>query len=350
MPAKKAALLLTVMSAGAAGTAMLGPGDPASLFVSGFTTPCRTSVDGTGNLFVVDIAVNTIFKVAPDGSTTTFTDQIATPRAITFDPFGDMLVADPTAGRVYKVTSQGQVSPFLEVFRAQRPRVGPNGDIWVAAVDTLHRFDAMGRPLEHIDVRTQGAAAWGLQFTPDGDLYLTNTASFWKLEGQTVLPVLTDLLPQNSAPHFDIQGNAYWVHQASDPADTHRAILADANLAVVNDTFAKIVAGPCAIVFGRDPTGATTKRLFVSLRDGSIIELNTAGIAAPGVPEVGLSLGDLDEAEVVNAILGEASALTANQSYFLDVIGNDDGSWDVGDFRAWLVASGIVQEEAEPCP
>jgi hypothetical protein len=237
------------------------------------------------------------------------------------------------------------VSPFLEVFNARRPRVGPNGDIWVAAVDTLHHFDAIGRPLEHIDVRSQGAAVWGLQFTPDGVLYLTNNSGFWTLHGQTVLPALAE--PQNSAPHFDVQGNAYWYHRAIDPADTHRVIMADANLAVLNDTFASLTVDPCAMVFGRDQTGATTNRLFVSLRDGSIVELNAAGIAAPGVPEVGLSLADLDESVVVNDILGEASGLTANETYFLDVIGNDDGSWDVGDFRAYLTAIGIVQQEAE---
>jgi len=342
MPARCAALLLVSIATGAAGLAMLGPGDPTPVFVSGFTTPCRTSFDGEGNLYVVDLPVSTIYKVTPDGSTSVFTDQISTPRGITFDPFGDMLVADPNAGTVFKVTPQGEVTPFLEVFRAQRPRVGPNGDIWVAAVDTLHRFDAMGRSLEHTDVQAQGAAAWGLQFTPDGILYLTNTAAFWRLVGQTVEPALVGMPPQNSAPHFDVEGNAYWTRQAMDAGDTHRVILADANLTVVEDTFASLPVAPCAMVFGRDDTGATTHRVFVSLRDGSIVELNATGVAAPGVPEVGLSLADLDESAVADEILGAGSQVTANQAYFLDVIGNDDGTYDVGDFRAYLVAAGVV--------
>jgi hypothetical protein len=342
MPARYPALLLVLMTTGAASSAMLGPGNPTSVFVSGFTTPCRTSFDGAGNLYVVDLPASTIYKVTPSGATTVFTDQISTPRGITFDPFGDMLVADPTEGVVYKVTPQGQVTPFLEVVGAQRPRIGPNGDIWVAAVDTLHHFDAMGRPLEHIDVAAQGGAAWGLQFTPDGVLYLTNTVAFWKLAGQTVVPVLTDMPPQNSAPHFDVEGNAYWTRQAMDVSDTNRVILADASLAVIEDTFASLAAAPCAIVFGRDATGAMTNHLFVSLRDGSIVQLNAAGIATAGVPEVGLSLGDLDASEVANKILGVASQVTANQTYFLDVIGNDNGTYDVGDFRAYLVATGVV--------
>jgi hypothetical protein len=342
MLARYAALLLLLMTTGAASLTMFGPGDPASVFVSGFTTPCRTSFDGAGNLYVVDLPVNTIYKVTPGGMTSVFTDQISTPRGITFDPFGNMLAADPTAGMVYKVTPQGQVTAFLEVLNAQRPRIGPNGDIWVAAVDTLHHFDAMGRRLEQLDVGAQGAAAWGLQFTPDGVLYLTNTAAFWKLMGQTVVPVLTGMPPQNSAPHFDVEGNAYWIRQAMDASDTHRVILADTDLVVIADTFANFATAPCAMVFGRDGTGAMTNRLFVSLRDGSIVELNAAGIAAAGVPEVGLSLGDLDDSEVVNKILGVTSRVTANQTYFLDVIGNDDGTFDVGDFRAYLLATGVV--------
>ena len=342
MPARYAALLLVLIGTGAATSAMLGPGDPTSVFASGFTTPCRTSVDGAGNLYVVDLAVSTIYKVTPNGVTSVVTDQISTPRGITFDPFGDMLVSDAHEGVVYKVTPQGQVTPFLEVFRAQRPRIGPNGDIWVAAVDTLHHFDALGRPLERIDVRAQGAAAWDLQFTPAAILYLTNVTNFWKLQAQTVMPVLTDMQPQNSAPHFDVEGNAYWTHEAMDDGDSNRVILADANLAAVADTFAGLPAAPCAIVFGRDNTGATTNRLFVSLRDGSIVELNATGIAAAGVPEVGLSLGDLDESEVVNEILGVASQVTSNHTHFLDVIGNNNGSYDVGDLRAYLVTTGVV--------
>jgi hypothetical protein len=342
MPARYAALLLVLVTAGAAGVAATGPGDPASVFVSGFTTPCRTTFDGAGNLYVVDLPVSTIYRVTPDGSTSVFTDHISMPRGITFDPFGDMLVADRAAGIVYKVTPQGQVSPFLEVFNAVRGRVGPNGDIWVAAVDTLHHFDAMGRPLEKIDVRAQGAAAWDLRFTPDGALYFSSFPDFWKLDGQTVLPVLTGQQGQNSAPHFDVAGNAYWAHEATDAGDTHRVILADGNFTVVEDSFATFAAGPCAMAFGRDPFGATTNRLFISLRDGSIVELSSAGIAAAGVPEVGLSLTDLDESEVANEILGVASLVTADQAYFLDVIGNDDGNYDVGDFRAYLVATDVV--------
>lgn len=341
MPARYAALLLVFVTAGAAGLATAGPGDPASVFVSGFTTPCRTSFDYAGNLYVVDLPVSTIYKVTPDGSKSVFTDQISMPRGITFDPFGDMLVADRAAGIVYKVTPQGQASPFLEVFNAVRARVGPNGDIWVAAVDTLHHFDAVGRPLEHIDVRAQGAAAWDVRFTPDGALYFSSFPDFWKLEGHTVFPVLTGQQGQNSAPHFDVEGNAYWAHEATDAGDTHRVILADENFSVVEDSFATFAAGPCAMAFGRDPYG-TTNRLFISLRDGSIVELNSAGIAAAGVPEVGLSLTDLGESEVADEILGTSSPVTPDQAYFLDVIGNNDGNYDVGDFRAYLIATGVV--------
>jgi len=50
----------------------------------------------------------------------------------------------------------------------------------------------------------------------------------------------------------------------------------------------------------------------------------------------------------VNRVLGVASQVTTDLAYFLDVIGNDDGSFDVGDFRAYLVTAGVVNEGAKP--
>jgi len=41
-------------------------------------------------------------------------------------------------------------------------------------------------------------------------------------------------------------------------------------------------------------------------------------------------------------ILGLSSQVTANQTHLLDVIGNDNGRYDVGDLRAYLVATGVV--------
>jgi hypothetical protein len=48
----------------------------------------------------------------------------------------------------------------------------------------------------------------------------------------------------------------------------------------------------------------------------------------------------LATADVVNRLFGLASPLTADQIRYLDFLGNNNGSFDVGDFLAWVKATG----------
>lgn len=339
------ASLLALLAASAAVAAVtLGPGDPTAVFVDGFTTPCRATVGPDGSLYVVDFGDHFIYKVTPDGTKSLFSDDIPDPRGISFDSFGDLTVPGRGDGTVWRVSPDGLASPFLTGMTGPiRARVGPDGDIWVAAVDSVYHFDAMGREIERIDVASQDIGAFGLQFSPEGDLYITSWAKFGILEdGIVTLVPITEAL-RNGAPHFDASGNAYWIHESVEDPDTHRMVLADRDLTVTDAAFANFAVGPCAHVFGRDATGATTNRQFVSLRDGTIVELNVVGIPAPGVPETGLRLTDIGEEDVVDEVFLQSSEVTDDQLHFLDVIGNNDGAFDIGDFRAYLFATGTVE-------
>jgi hypothetical protein len=343
MPPRLVGLLAMLTATAAVAATALGPGDPTTVFVDGFTTPCRTSFGPDGYLYVVDFGDHFIYRVAPDGTKTLFHDDIADPRSMAFDAFGYLLVAGRGDGTVWRVDQTGQAAPFLTgLTNPIRPRVGPNGDIWVAAVDSVYQFDAVGRLLGKWDVISQGQAAFGLQFDPAATLYITNWGGFSTLEDGIVTPVPISEPARNGAPHFDVAGNAYWIHESVDAQDTHRMILAGPDLSVTDEDFATFAEGPCAHVFGRDTDGTTNTRQFVSLRDGTIVEVNAAGVSSPGVPETGLELGQLDEEECADEILGQDGQVTDDELHFLDVIGNNDGGYDVGDFRAYLVTTGTI--------
>lgn len=317
-----------------------GPGDPTTVFASGFTAPCRIEFNSEGDMFVKDGAV--IYRVAPDGSSTVFTNEVPDARGFTFDAFGDMIVPSPGNATIYKVSPEAVVTEFISVFNARRARTGPDGSLWFAAIDSIHHYDAVGRHLASVDVMSQGGAAFGLRFSPSGELFFSSWGGYWKLVDGEVVPVLVGVLPRAGAPTFDELGNVYAGHESVTEGDPHRVILYDSGMNVLDDAFITAVDPPCGIQFGRDSDGSTNDRLFISQRDGTIVEANPAGIAAPGFPVVGLSLSEIDEEDCADAVVGVAAAVSENEATFLDVIGNNNGSYDVGDFRAYLTRTGVV--------
>jgi hypothetical protein len=48
--------------------------------------------------------------------------------------------------------------------------------------------------------------------------------------------------------------------------------------------------------------------------------------------------------EVATHLLGAASLLTQDELLFLDLIGNNNGGLDIGDFRAWLQETGVIAD------
>ena len=68
------------------------------------------------------------------------------------------------------------------------------------------------------------------------------------------------------------------------------------------------------------------------------------GLPAGGWPVVPLSLSDIDETDCADSAAGVGGLLSDDVSRFLDAVGNANGSYDVGDFRAFLLATGAIQE------
>ncbi len=335
-------LLMLAASAVTAATQALGPGDPTTIFASGFTNPCRMAFDASGDLYVADLAAGQIFRVTPDGSRTLFSDDITDPRGVTFDAFSRLLVTTQTDSAVYAISADGQATKFFDVVGASGIATGPDGSLWVAAVDSVHHFDAMGRHLESIDVMSGGAAAFGIGFSPTGEVHISSFGAIHKLVTGIPVPVATGQPIQMRGFAFDISGNFYWSHRTLDPDSLSRVKLYSSAGAVLEDTFVTQVQDPCANSFARDADGTTTNRMFIAQLDGVIREANSAGIAAPGWPVVGLEIEAISETQAADQLVGETEDLNDNQARFLDVIGNNNGSYDLGDFRAYLVATGVL--------
>ncbi len=56
-----------------------------------------------------------------------------------------------------------------------------------------------------------------------------------------------------------------------------------------------------------------------------------------------LALGD-----IINHLLAPGVVLSVDEERYLDIIGNNNGSFDIGDFRAYLQEEGLVAADILP--
>ena len=341
----RGAVLAAAFLATASGPALAqGPGDPTTVFADGFNLPCRMAFDSVGNLFVAELALGEIWSVAPSGSRTLFTDQIPDPRWVAFDAFGWLLVDQPhglggvpdiTAGRHRRVRGgrgRGRHS--------SPDRTGASG--WAPSIPCF-TSNAMGRRLEAIETReTYGLPVRGLYLAPPGEIYMTGSGTLWKLVAGVPQNLLTSLPLAWAGIAFDVAGNGYWTHNAMEEGDFDRLALVDLDGNWLNEAWITEVVDPCRCAFGRNPNGSTNSELYIGQRDGTIVKAAAGSALAAGWPVVGLRFSEINEAAAADEIMGVPDLLPDPTRVFLDVIGNNDGLYDVGDFRAYLIAAGVV--------
>lgn len=344
MLAKGAVLAATLLVAGSGAVLAQGPGDPTTVFADGFDLPCRIAVDSVGNVVVAEMALGEIWSVSPSGVRTLVTDQIPDPRWVTFDAFGFLLVTSHSNAMVYRVAPQGTVTEFAEVDGGVGIVSRPDGSVWVGAVDTLWHFDAMGRQLDAIEtVDTYGLAVRAIYPAPSGELYLTGSASLWKMVDGVLYNLRSELPYRWWGLAFDESGNGYWAHEAIDEGDVDRLSLIDLEGNWLTEAWITQVVDPCRCAFGRNPDGSMNSDLYIGQRDGVIVKAAAGSALAAGWPVVGLRFSEIDEAAAADEVMGVPALLPDSTRVFLDVIGNNDGSYDVGDFRAYLIAADVVQ-------
>lgn len=310
-----------------------GPGDPITVRAEGLGMPLGVAVGSTGDLFTGDVTGNRVVRVSSQGAVTTFAGGIQSPFGLAFDAFGHLLVVSAD-GVVYRITPQGVATGFIT--DAGIPfwvAVARDGRIWLTDLSdrSLRRYSPTGQFETRFDAIAVGGSGPGpLAIGPSGEPYFSNGTEIWKLvDGQPQRVVADASLIWAFA--FDVDGNIY----APAPV-AGRIKLFDRTGTVVADPFAVGPDAPQAVAFGRDATGATVARLFAT--DpllGRVIELNPAGVANPGLP-VGLAPRFTPEGAAASLLGG--GSLTAADSLFLDALGNRNGRYDIGDFRAYLDA------------
>ena len=341
---KSTLALCAILLVGSAGVASAqGPGDPTAPFADGFSLPCRLAVDSVGNLLVAELGLGEIWRVDPSGAKSLYSTAVSDPRWIAFDAFGWMLVSSHRDSVVYRISPQGEVTEFLQTSDAVGILTRPDGSLWVAAVDSLFHVDAMGRLLEAIaTIDTYDFAVRGLYPAPDGHVYLTGSAALWRLVDGSLQSLLADLPYRWWGMAFDASGNGYWAHEAIDEGDTDRITLVDLDGTWLDEAWITEVEDPCRVAFGRDPDGSTNSMLYIGQRNGEIVRAAAGSPLADGWPVQGLRLRDIDEGRAADEVMGVPGLLPDPVRTFLDVIGNHDDSYDVGDFRAYLVSAGVV--------
>ena len=271
-----------------------GPGDPTTLYSAAAGGSWGIAAGGTGELYVADIN-GSIQRVSAAGAVTTFANFFS-PVGVVIDGFGNLLVAGQDSSlrlAIRRYSPAGQPSAFGVPFDTNPCcivvpiTVAPNGDVWVGnnvpTPSEIRHYDSQGNlknvvPIDDIIL--------DLAFSPAGVLHFSNGDAVFKLVNNTPqLVVLSPPVVDGFA--FDRDGYLYVTSGLFSP----QVQLFDPAGVPVDTPFARTnMSGRLHLAFLRDANGAMTSRLLASNVEfdgvsfvGSIVEMNPAGVRAPGL-------------------------------------------------------------------
>ncbi|MGD2153168.1 MAG: pre-peptidase C-terminal domain-containing protein [Gemmatimonadales bacterium] len=347
-----------------------GVGDPVTEFATGFECVYGIVTADDGTIYAADGCAYEIKEVATDGTVSTFVSGEWWPFDLTLDAFGNLIVISDD-GWIYKVSPAADVTVFDERY-APAIATAPDGSIWIFAypggVDAqaaaaaapgefyFYRYDPLGTLVDSLAVMGNPPEYMSIGFSPAGELHYATGDTLYKLVEGLPEVVAVDEEYGMGPFTFDADGNIYMVSW-----EYYDVSLYGSDGTLLEDPFAREVHYPLDIVFGRDADGTPNGRLFVSdmgeggdrasPSDGpqrvaqagsSILELNPDGVYADGA-EVGMSFDLLADDDLADELFG-VGELSDGEMEFLDFMGNQNGEYDVGDFRAYLVYIGVLVE------
>ncbi len=107
------------------------------------------------------------------------------------------------------------------------------------------------------------------------------------------------------------------------------------------------VTGGDSLPTGLSLDAATGVVSGVAEEDGSfavVVQAASGAISQEDTVNLSITRPSLALDDVVNHLLSPVQALSADEQRFLDIIGNDNGGFDVGDFRAYLQDAGLTTD------
>ncbi len=160
-----------------------------------------------------------------------------------------------------------------------------------------------------------------LSVTLSPSMALSGTLEFEAYEGDTPAP--RDLVVANDGDgtlHWSASADEAWVSLSSTAGDLESG--SEATLAVEVDPA------------GLSPGTHTAVITVTGNADNSpqTADVEFVVVARP----------DLDPQNVADQLMGVGTPLSPTELEYLDDVGNDNGSFDVGDFRAWLQSEGLM--------
>ncbi|MCB0396996.1 MAG: T9SS type A sorting domain-containing protein [Flavobacteriales bacterium] len=114
------------------GAVLSGYGQQVTTFLNSATEKVNDGMvlDRAGNLYGSHYAGANVYKVEPDGTTTTFATGFDTPNGLAFDSQENLFVADLAGGHIYKLSHTGTFLDTIDVSN-------PSGIIKAAGSDTM---------------------------------------------------------------------------------------------------------------------------------------------------------------------------------------------------------------------
>jgi sugar lactone lactonase YvrE len=330
------------------GTEAFGPGDPVLVRADMAEARWITSVVAAagGAFFASD--GGRIWRIAPDGSKAVLAEVPYQTRDIAWDAFGSLLAmtSEPgAAGGLYRISSDGRIAKIINAPNSNGGMaVGWDGSIWVTFGDgnpgpqnRIRHYDPLGRLLNEYDVSTAGVP-YHIVIGPLGVPHFSTGRDIYRLaSGKPELVLHTSVDGREGDEIrfvFDRDGNIY-VSSHSEG----RVMLYAPSGATLADLFAWTPETPHGLLFGRKDDGSMNGRLF-ALDGARLVEMNPAGVRAPG-----LSVGFRTQATIATAVtdlLRSGGSLAEADRRLLDAIGNQNGRYDAGDLRAFLIWSGAL--------
>ena len=160
-----------------------------------------------GDLFVTDLATNSIVVYAPDGTKTTFATGLNGPQGLAFDRFGNLYEADLGTGNVFKFTADGTRSTFASgLMRPAGLAFNDFGNLLVSenSGNRIDKFTPKGTKSLFLSVNTP----YGITID-NPSLYIANTSSVLKVTGQGATPTTTSSGDNSRSVAVDSADNVF---------------------------------------------------------------------------------------------------------------------------------------------